>query len=184
MTTAQLMTAEELWALPYNGKRRELVRGELREMPPAGSEHGVVAMMLGSALSGFVADRRLGLVFAAETGFRISRNPDTVRAPDVAFVRADRIASSGIPEAFIPGAPDLAAEVISPDDTLYEVEDKVHDWLDAGTRLVWLVNPRNRSVTVHKSGPQVSVLKRDDVLSGEDVVPGFELRVAEMFAAL
>jgi Uma2 family endonuclease len=180
-TTQQFMTAEELWKLPDNGKRRELVKGELREMPPAGSEHGAVAMNLTLPLAQYVKAHDLGIVFAAETGFFIGRAPDTVRAPDAAFVARDRIPAAGVPKRYFPGAPDLAIEVLSPGDTVDEVEEKVNDWLAGGTRLVWVVNPRRRTVTIYRPGPQISVLHESDAVSGEDVVPGFTCQVRDLF---
>src|SRR5262245_9042674 len=107
--------------MPNDGKRRELVRGQLKTMPPAGQEHGFVYMNLGGPLHQFVKTHRLGIVFGAETGFKIASNPDTVRAPDVAFVRRGRIPPGRIPKAFGSIAPDLAVEVVSPGDTVQEV---------------------------------------------------------------
>jgi len=128
MTTARtLTTADELFNMPDDGFRYELVKGEVRRMPPAGSEHGVIIIKFVRPFSQFVEDNDLGLVFGAESGFRIASNPDTVRAPDVAFVSRDRIPEEGVPTGFWAGAPDLAVEVISPSDTYTEVEEKVHD---------------------------------------------------------
>jgi Uma2 family endonuclease len=180
-TTHKPMTAEDLWNRPDDGNRSELVRGELRTMAPAGSEHGATIMILAAPLAQHVRSRRLGVVFGAETGFTIAHDPDTVRAPDIAFVSQSRIPSSGIPKKFFPGAPDLAVEVVSPGDTFEEVHDKVADWLAAGTRIVWVVNPKHRTVTVYKPGPQVQVLAEKDQLTGEDVVPGFACGVGEVF---
>lgn len=176
------MTADDLWRLPSDGQRHELVRGELRTMAPAGGGHGAVAMRLGSRLCVHVERERLGVVLAAETGFFIQRNPDTVRAPDVAFIAQDRIPAGGVPVKFIPFAPDLAVEVVSPGDTLVEVEEKVQDWLDAGTKLVWVVNSKRRTVTIHRASADLRVLRENDSLNGEDVVPGFSMRVGELFA--
>jgi Uma2 family endonuclease len=180
-TTQQLMTAEDLWNLPDNGGRRELVKGELREMPPAGIEHGAISMNAGTALAQFVKAHHLGVVLAAETGFIVARGPDTVRGPDVGFIAQARIPPSGLPKGVFPAAPDLAIEVLSPGDTVEEVEEKVGDWLAGGTRLVWVVNPRRRTVTVHRQGPQITVLLENDTVTGEDVVPGFTCQVRELF---
>lgn len=181
-TTRTLTTADELLIMPDDGFRYELVKGELRRMPPAGSEHGAIIMNLGISLGQFVKANALGVVFSAETGFKIASDPDTVRAPDLAFVRHDRIPESGIPKEFWPGAPDLAAEVISPSDTYTEVEEKVIDWLNAGTRLVLVVNPRTRTVTVYSSHTEVTRLTESDLLTGGEIVPGFACRVSELFA--
>ena len=181
-TTIRLMTAEELWQMPDDGMRHELVRGELRTMTPAGGEHCVIGVKLLIPLGTYVAANDLGAVFGADTGFIIARDPDTVRAPDVAFVRKERIPASGIPIKFWSGAPDLAVEVVSPGDTVSEVEEKVHQWLAAGTALVWVVNPRRRTVTVYCSPSAATILTADQVLDGGDVVPGFRLPIANVFA--
>jgi Uma2 family endonuclease len=129
----------------------------------------------------FVKTHGLGVVFGAETGFKLTSDPDTVRAPDLAFVRRERIPPEGMPQGFWPGAPDLAVEVVSPSDTYTAVEEQVREWLDAGTRLVLVVNPRTRTVTVHASQTQVTRLTESDLLTGGEVLPGLSCRVAELF---
>ncbi|CAN5755386.1 Uma2 family endonuclease [soil metagenome] len=168
--------------MPDDGFRYELVKGELRQMTPAGNVHGRVAMNFGILLGSYVKTHGLGAVYAAETGFKLATDPDTVRAPDVAFVNRARVEAVGGVEGFWPEAPDLSVEVISPGDSYAEVEEKVFDWLDAGTKMVVVVNPRQRSVTVYKSQSDITVLSEDDVLDGGDVVPGFELALREIFA--
>ena len=180
-TTTQQITAEQLLMMPDNHMRRELVAGEVREMTPAGHEHGGVAVDITLPLGFFVKEHGLGRVYAAETGFILARNPDTVRAPDVAFVNRDRLALAPKGTGFFPGAPDLAVEVMSPDDTHPEVESKVQDWLGAGTRMVVVVNPRNRTLRVHRLGSKIVHLTVDDTFDGDDVVPGFRLPVREIF---
>jgi Uma2 family endonuclease len=180
-TTPTLATADELFMLPDDGFRYELVKGELRRMPPAGSEHGAVIMNLGGPLHQFVKANNLGVVFGAETGFRIASDPDTVRAPDLSFVWRERIPEGGIPRGFWQGAPDLAVEVISPSDTYTEVEEKVNDWLAAGTRLVLVLNPRTHTVSVYRSATEVARLTESDTLDGGQVLPGFSCRVADLF---
>ena len=113
-TTHTLVTADELFMMPDDGFRYELVKGELRRMPPAGSEHGAIGINIALVVAQFVKAHDLGVVFGADTGFKIASNPDTVRAPDLAFVRRERIPAGGVPREFWPGAPDLAVEVISP----------------------------------------------------------------------
>jgi Uma2 family endonuclease len=152
-------------------------------MTPAGFDHGVVAMNLGAPLGQHVRAHRLGVVCGAETGFVLARDPDTVLAPDLAVVRQERLPQSGRPTTFWNGAPDLAVEVLSPSDTIFAVEEKVAAWLAAGTSLVWVVNPRSRAVTVHRPGRPPRTLLESETLDGEDVVPGFRLPVAEIFAA-
>jgi Uma2 family endonuclease len=180
-TTHTMVTADELFMMPDDGFRYELVQGELRRMPPAGSEHGAVIMNIGTPLDQFVKAHGLGVVFGAETGFKIASEPDTVRAPDLAFVRRERIPEEGIPRGFWPGAPDLAVEVISPGDTYTEVEEKVNDWLNAGTHIVLVLNPRTRTVTVYTSHTDVARLTESDTLDGDELLPGFTCRVAELF---
>lgn len=174
-------TAEELLALPDTGKRYELVRGDLKEMTPAGARHGTVAMRLASRLDRHAEESQLGVVLAAETGFRISRDPDTVRAPDVSFVARERIPPGGPPEGYWELVPDLAVEVVSPNDTAAEVQSKVQMWLESGVRLVWVVYPHNRSVVAHESLREITTLTADDALSGGDTAPGFQCSVAEIF---
>lgn len=151
-------------------------------MNPAGNVHGRVAMSFAWRLAQYVNENRLGTVYAAETGFKLATDPDTVRAPDVAFVSRARVEAIGEIAGFWPGAPDLAVEVISPGDGYADVEEKVFDWLDAGTKVVVVINPRQRSATVYKSQTDIVALAEGDVLDGGDVVPGFELAIREIFA--
>ena len=176
------VTAEELLRMPDDGFRYELVRGELRRMTPAGNVPGRVAMNIAWPLAQYVKAHDLGTVYAAETGFRLATDPDTVRAPDVAFVRRERIEAVGEVEGYWPGAPDLAVEVLSPNDSHVEVEEEVFDWLKGGTEMVLAVNPRRRSVTLYRSQSDITILTGTDVLDGGDVVPGFQLTLREIFA--
>jgi Uma2 family endonuclease len=144
-TTRSITTADELLLSPDLG-RCELVRGRLM-MTPAGFRHGRVAASLTAALEAFVSQGVLGVVTATETGFLIEREPDTVRAPDVAFLRSQRLPAEE-PVGFFPGAPDLAVEVLSPDDRASEVNAKVAQWLEAGCDAVWVVDPQNQTVTI------------------------------------
>jgi Uma2 family endonuclease len=180
-TGTRTYTAEELWNMPGD-QRRELVRGELRIMAPAGSEHGAVINNLAFLLTLHVREHDLGVVFGAETGFVLARDPDVVRGVDVAFVRKARIPKTGLPKKFWEGAPDLAVEVLSPSDPAEEIEEKVDDYLNARTPLVWVINPRRRTITVHRPGRDPQVLRENDTLDGEDVVPGFACKVTDAFA--
>lgn len=175
------VTADQLLRMPDDGHRYELIAGELKKTTPAGWEHGAVGGRLHAWLGGHVEQNDLGMIFTAETGFLLARNPDTVRAPDIAFVHKDHVPATLPEEAFWPGAPDLAVEVVSPGDTVGEVADKVKSWLDAGARLVWVVNPKSRTVTVHRSATEISILTENDELGAEDLLPGFCRRVLEMF---
>ena len=179
-TVERVTTAEQLLELPGLG-RCELLRGELVMMTPAGAEHGGIAADVAAALGTFVKRHRLGRVFGAETGFQIARDPDTVRAPDAAFVRAERIGPL-LSRGFFQGAPDLAVEVVSPNDRASEVLAKVQDWLDAGSRQVWVIDPQTRTVTVYRSRREISVLQASETLRAEDLLPGFTLPLAEVFA--
>lgn len=180
-TLPVLLTAEELWKMPDDGYRYELVKGVLRKMPPAGFEHGIRSVKIGSRLHVHVEKHGLGYVCAAETGFTISRNPDTVRAPDAAFVRREAIERQGIVKGYWEGAPDLAVEVISPGDTYREVAEKVDDWLAAGCAMVWVINPRRETVEVHRPDEEPIVLSGADLLEGGDVVEGFRCEVDALF---
>lgn len=181
-TSQQLMTAEDLWKLPKDGKRHELVRGEIRTMAPAGFEHGSIGIRMATLLANHVGQRKLGIVVGPDTGFTLSHDPDVVRSPDVAFVSQSQIRQVGVPKQYFPGAPDLAVEVLSPGDTVDDVEEKVNDLLAAGTKLVWVVNPRRRTVTVYYPGPRIAVLREGDQLQGEDVIPGFACGVGDLFS--
>lgn len=180
-TTTRLMTADELLKLPRGRFRYRLVKGELITMSPAESEHGAIVVNLTVLLGHHVKANKLGIVFGAETGFIIAENPDTVLAPDVAFISQEHIPESGIPKKYWPGAPDLAVEVLSLGDTAREVEQKVNQWPTAGARLVWTVNPKRKNVIVHHTSKEVATFAETDELDGEDVVPGFRCRVSEIF---
>ena len=178
-STTTHITAADLWNMPADNMRHELVRGELRTMAPAGSEHGAIIINLAVPLGHYVKTKRLGVVLGAETGFTI--DTDTVRAPDIAFVVAARIPSGGVPKEFWPGPPDLAVEVVSPCDRVFEIDEKIEDWLTAGVQQVWVVNPRKKNVAIHARGKDVTILTTKDHLDAGDVVPGFRLAVMEIF---
>ncbi len=179
--TRTLMTADELFQLSDSSKRYELVEGELVEMAPPGGEHGYIAGRILYRLGAFIEERRLGgAVFAAETGFRIAHNPDTVRAPDAAYVSDLRLAQArvaGYPDL----APDLVVEVVSPSDTATEIHTRVEGWLLAGTQLVWVFYPASRSVVVYQPDGEARVLHAADTLRGEPLLPGFSCRLADVF---
>jgi len=179
-TTEQITTAEQLLHTPGLG-RCELLRGELIMMSPAGFEHGRIVINITVPLGNYLREHPIGVLTGAETGFYIGRDPDTVRAPDVAFIRNERIPPTPM-KGFFPGAPDLAVEVLSPEDRAGEVLAKAHDWLDAGCRGVWVIDPRTRTVSVYRSRSQIVVLGGSDVLSGGDLLPGFTVPVGELFA--
>jgi len=179
----KLMTAEELLRLPApgTGERYELVKGVLVTMSPPGVVHGSFASRLASRLRPFADSHALGEVLV-ETGFRLERDPDTVLAPDVSFVFADRIPSAGLPEGYFPGAPDLAVEIVSPGDLDEEVQAKVDAYLQAGSKLVWVLRPKRRTVTVHHPDGTARSLGVTAALSGEEVLPDFALPLRELFS--
>ena len=182
-TELQLMTADELLAMPDDGFVYELIKGELIKVsPPPGHEHGLVAMNIAGPLYEYAKKRHLGNVYAAETGFLLQQDPDTVRAPEAAFVRRERIEKAGRVEGYWKGAPDLAVEVVSPSDTVGRIEGKVAEWLESGASIVWVVSPKMHTVTVYRSLTKIMILTEKDTLDGGDVVPGFQFPIAEIFA--
>ncbi len=138
-------------------------------------------MNIATPLDVYVRNHHLGVVYAAETGFLLATDPDTVWAADVAFVQRERVAAVGDTGGYWPGAPDLAIEMVSPTDLYADVEEKVIDWLDAGTRMVVIVNPRQRTVVVYRSRTTIVLLGGQDVLDGADVVPGWRIAVIDIF---
>lgn len=151
---------------------------------PTGIYHGMISALIGHFLSIYVRNNRLGIVLGAETGFYIFQNPDTVRAPDAAFISNEKLAQHGITEKFFPDAPDLAVEVVSPSDKKKEIEDKINDYLTAGVSLVWVIYPQNRIVAVYRQSNLVSILRDDDELDGEKILPDFRLSLTDLFADL
>jgi Uma2 family endonuclease len=175
MIGSALMTADELFLLPDDGWKYELVRGELRKMSPAGADHGSIGAEIIASLAAHVKKHRLGKVYNSDTGFRISRNPDTVRAPDTAFVSAARAVPN---RKYFEGAPDVAVEVVSPNDLYTEIEEKTREWLRAGTLAVVIVDPAAKSARIERRGRGTPVV---DVIEIADVIPGWRLPLAELF---
>ena len=178
-TKHRITTAEELFSMPDDGYRYELVRGELRQRQLAGGEEGFISSDVAGSLGLYVKSEGLGKTYIA-TGFIIETDPDHVRAPNVAFVRRERVKAIGRTTFYWPEAPDLAVEVISPNDQYSEVNEKVADWLAAGTRMVVVANPRNRTVNVHTPDNTIA-LEMGDTLDGGDVVPGWQMPLSEIF---
>jgi Uma2 family endonuclease len=173
-------TADELLRLDIPGKCTELIRGRLVVREPPGFVHGDVAMRLAMTIGNFVQKQDLGRVLAAETGFKLASNPDTVRAPDIAFISRARLPNPS-PTGYAALAPDLVVDVLSPNDRPGYVLGKVADWLSAGSRLVWVVDPARRSARVYRIDGSESFVAERDALEGEDVLPGFACRLAEIF---
>ena len=179
----RLVTAEELEALgdAFVG---ELVDGVLVPLSPTAGSHGSIATRLTIVLGSFVLEHGLGEVFDSSTGFLLRRNPDLVRSPDVAFVQASRL-PGGVPlRGYVPLAPDLAVEILSPSNTAAEMARKLADYFGHGTRIVWLVDPDAREVTVHAASAIPRQLGDADTLDGGDVLPGCSTPVAALFAGL
>ncbi len=175
------MTAEELLRLPRGQFRYELVNGELRTMSPAGHTHGRIAARLTAPLAQFVWDNGLGEVYGAETGFKLTSNPDTVLAPDIAFIAKQRVEDLGETKGYWPGAPDLAVEVLSPGESGPEVKAKVSQWLGFGAKQVWVVNPKLCTVTVYRSLSDSTTISEQDYLDGADILPGFRIALKRLF---
>ena len=153
----------------------------LSRWQPASWEHGGLASRAGRIIGNFVDEHRLGVTFGAETGFILKRDPDLVRAPDVAFVRSGRIPAERGRDGFFDGPPDLAVEIISPGDRLVEVERKIDDFLAAGCLSVWIISPVRRTITLHRPARDPGVLREGETLSDEGVLPGFAVAVARFF---
>ncbi len=179
--TQTLMTAEEFALLPGDG-RRELVKGEVIEMTPGAVESARISSRLTIRIGAFVEQHRLGATYTSEPGFVLSRNPDCVRAPDVAFVRKERLPQEPQLEGFFEGAPDLAVEVVSPTDRATDIGAKVGEYLQSGTELVWVVYPKERRVWVYRSLTEASSVGEGGVLTGDPVLPGLAIPVADIFA--
>ena len=175
----QVTTAEQLFKA--NLQHCELIRGELVARSPAWFERGRIAGTIGAVLMEFAKPQGLGVSVSAGAGFHIAHAPDTVRVPDVAFVRTDRIPPGGV-TGFFQGPPDFAVEVLLPDDRTEEIVAKVRDWLQAGCLMVWVVDPETRTISIYRSRSEIAVLSEVDTLTGGDVLPGFAVPVAEIFA--
>jgi Uma2 family endonuclease len=168
--------------MPDDGYHRyELDRGRLLTMAPAGTLHSAVAVRLGAALLNFVDAAKAGVVLGADAGFKLESDPDTVRAPDVAFIARDRIPADGLSLKFFAGPPDLAVEVLSPTDKRSEVDRKIAQYLRVGVKEVWFVEPVLRRVTVHKPGTPPAVLHEGESLDGGDLLPGFQYALSRLF---
>lgn len=179
----QRLTLDEFLQLPEeDAYKLELVRGLVVREPRPGSRHGQVCMILGAALYEYAKAHGLGAVMV-DTGFVLSREEHTLRGPDLSFVSARRIGYGVLQESMFEGAPDLAVEVLSPSNRAGEVRQKVADYLGAGCRLVWVVDPRRRRVTMHEPGKATSSLKASDTLDGAPVLPGFRLALIDLFGS-
>jgi len=174
-------TAEQLLAMPDDGNRYELIRGVLSMMSPAGSEHGRIACRILARLAVHVEQHGLGETYAAETGFRIAESPDTVRAPDAAFISRHRLEAVAPTRGYLPLAPDLVVEVVSPSDSYSDVETKATDWINAGSRIVLVVDPVNLTIHVYESNTEIRLLRSGGEFRAGDVCGDWRLQVDDAF---
>lgn len=181
-TETELLTLEEYERLPdEDGYSLDLAAGRLVREPRPGARHGVIVGNLYRALDSFVRRRGLGRV-VIETGFLLAEDPPTVRGPDVAFISVERLPVGPVPEGFWRLAPDLVVEVVSPSDSAAEIQEKVLQYLDAGTLAVWVVQPRTRTVEVWQPGADVHVVREGEALEGGDVLPGWRVELESLFS--
>ena len=183
MATKARLTAKDLWQLGEGDVRRELVDGEVIEMTPVGGIHGEITLRIGRWVADHAERHGAGKVVVGDVGFvlNLPKDPERVRAPDVAFVSTLRLPEGRLPEGFLRGAPDLAVEVLSPSDNPVQIQQKVRDYRDAGTRLVWVFAPEAKTVTVYRADGSARLLREQDLLEGEDVLPGLTIPLAEVF---
>ena len=179
-TKPKLMTADELLALPRgDGRKYELIRGVLVEKVPTGRSHAVVVTLIAIVLGSFVLSRDLGEVHTGEPGYLLEIGPDTVRAPDVAWVAPDRIPEGAVGYPNL--APDLVVEVKSPSNSYPEMRRKAEMWLSFGTRQVWVADPDTTTITVYRTGVDPVELGEDDTIDGGDLLPDFTATVWSLF---
>ncbi len=180
-TASHITTAEQLLRMPRGLARHELVRGELRVMSLPGARHGRLVANIAGVLRDHQRDTGSGVAFG-ETGFLLSRDPDTVRGPDAAFISKERFDAVGETAKHWPGAPDLAVEVISPSDTFGEVQQKAREWIAAGSIAVLVIDPDERTATVYRAGGEAHIHAEGETVDLGDAVPGLTVAVAEIFA--
>jgi Uma2 family endonuclease len=164
----------------YKDKKCELVKGVIHEMSPSGKLHGFISANICSIVRDYVKKNKLGIVTGAETGYKLFSNPDTVKAPDMAFESNEKLAQSGIIQGYSTVMPDLVVEVNSPYDNYSEIIAKVNEWLSSGVKEVWVIEPKNNTVIIH-TREKINILKNDDILQERDILPGFKCNVSEIF---
>lgn len=180
MAQAPPITAEQLLGIDDGRHLFELIEGRLFVMDPGGGQHGATAMRSGILLGSWIEERALGVTFAAETGFIIKRNPDTVRAPDFAFISAER-APEEVPRMFPGMVPDFLVEVISQNDTPRKVHEKARMWIEAGVGEAWVLDPKHRTATVHLPDREPVTLDAEDEIAPGGVLEGFSCGVRRLF---
>lgn len=183
MATKARVTAQDLWRLGEGDVRRELLNGEVVEMAPVGGIHGEITSRINRWLAEHAERQGGGKVVVGDVGFvlNLPYDPERVRAPDVAFISSPRLPGDRLPQGFLQGAPDLAVEVLSPSDNPVDIQQKVRDYLEAGARLVWVVAPQAKTVTVYRADGSARLLREQESLEGEDVLPGLAIPLAEVF---
>jgi Uma2 family endonuclease len=180
MAMTRTYTAEEVFELNLD-EPFELIDGELHILPGSAGRASAIGLRVGRFIGNYLDDHPIGDVSGADGAFVLSRNPDVVLAPDAGFVRYDHLVGGVIPNTFIPTYPDLAVEVRSPSNRLIDDERKIQRYFTAGTSIVWLIDPKSETVTVYRRSGRVRQLSRGQILSGEDVLPGFEVLVDKIF---
>jgi len=180
VTEKKLLTAEEFFQLPEpeDGSQQELVRGEIVTMPPPGGMHGVSCSKANRRISNFVEANDLGTVTCNDTGVITERGPDTVRGPDVAYWSKERLKE--VPLGYIEAAPDMVVEVLSPSNTSKQIREKLKEYFKKGVRIVWVIAPEDRTLTVYRTLDEGRVLHESTTVTGEDVLPGFSCRVSDL----
>jgi Uma2 family endonuclease len=183
-TDKKVWTDEEFMALPKDGHRYEIVNGELVDMGSSGALHGYVCSLLVAALASYVLPQKLGVILDSSTAFKMKSG--NRRSPDISFFAKERLQGmTELPTGFLDGAPDLVVEILSPGNTVEEIETKITEYFDNGARLVWVISPTQHYILVYRSTQEPDrLLKSTDSLDGEDVIPGFTLPVAELFQKL
>lgn len=179
--TQKLITAEEFMNMPDppDGSQQELIRGVIVTMPPPKGRHGVCCSKVDRIVGNFVEEKNLGHVTCNDAGFISERDPDTVRGPDVGYWSRERVPE--VPDGYFEVPPDLAVEVVSPGDSQTRIQAKILHYLKTAVRMIWVVDPELRIVTVYRSLDQMRILEEDGTLSGEDVLPGFSCAVSRLF---
>ena len=177
----KLLTAEDLLRLDSKGVKGELIRGEFRETMSVGVEHGQIVIKLGFLVGSVVIPNRLGRLIGSDAGVILERDPDTVREPDIAFISAARMPLDERVTGYSEVIPDIVVEIKSPSDSVAEVNDKARMWHDCGVPLVWAAYPETRTIDVHRADGSITTLREDDVLDGGEILPGFAVRVSDIF---
>jgi len=178
------ITVEEFYEMTFEGFRGELVKGRLKKTMPTSILHGIIAGRIAGLLWTYILQTKLGEVLTAETGFRLFVNEKTVRVPDVSFLSNEKLALIKNPNKFYDGTPDLAVEVISPSESYDDVQEKLEDYLSAGVKMVWIIRPKNKTITTYRTLFDFKVLREDDELNGEDVLPDFKCSLPTIFGNL